>query len=231
MKKFSLSLHAKSKKYETEGIDGYDWNEAQPKWPITRIMNTAFGIISVIVWILILVRIFASGNSDYEKMILLNQKASKLYPEKYAQVLRINSATEKDASGSVLIHYPVYLEKAENLQLTARINRRTLEPGKGKLGYTFILRESGTAEEETRYYELSYYSSEEQFQYTFFRLCFEGVKLDTKKVYTFFVYQGEYEPKDGIYEAGKADFRFTILNADTYCNSVTPDEDQYETVK
>ena len=76
MRKFSLGLDARKKKYETEGIDGYDWNEAQPKWPITRIMNTAFGIISVIVWILILTRIFASGNSEYEKMILLNEKAA-----------------------------------------------------------------------------------------------------------------------------------------------------------
>ena len=118
MRKFSIGLDARKKKYETEGIDGYDWNEAQPKWPITRIMNTAFGIISVIVWILILTRIFASGNSEYEKMILLNEKAAAVYPGECREVLRINSAIDEDAKGGVIVQYPVYLEKTENFQLT-----------------------------------------------------------------------------------------------------------------
>ena len=229
MRKFSIGLDARKKKYETEGIDGYDWNEAQPKWPITRIMNTAFGIISVIVWILILTRIFASGNSEYEKMILLNEKAAAVYPGECREVLRINSAIDEDAKGGVIVQYPVYLEKAENFQLTARVNRRTIKPGDGKTGYTFILRESGG--EESRFYEVSYFNSKKQFQYTFFRICFEGVKLDRSKVYTLLVYSGKFSPDDGVYPADKAVFRFTVLNSDTYCNMVTPKRNVYERVK
>lgn len=229
MRKFSIGMDARKKKYETEGVDGFDWNEAQPKWPITRIMNTAFGIISVIVWILILSRIFASGNSEYEKMILLNDRAAKVYPSEYQEVLRINSATDKDAKGGVIVQYPVYLEEAENLQLTARINRRTLNPGGGKTGYTFVLRESGG--EESRFFKLSYYSTKKQFNYTFFRVCFEGVKLDHNKVYTLLVYRGEFSPEDGVYPADRADFRFTVLNSDTYCNTVTPKRSTFQKVK
>ncbi len=229
MRKFSLGLDARRKKYETEGVDGYDWNEAQPKWPITRIMNTAFGIISVIVWVLILTRIFASGNSEYEKMILLNDKAAATYPEECREVLRINSATDENAEGGVIVQYPIYLEQAENLQLTARVNRRTIKPGSGKMGYTFILRESGG--EESRFYTVSYHNSEKKFNYTFFRICFEGVKLDTDKVYTLLVYSGEFTPQDGIYPADKADFRFTVLNSDTYCNAVTPKRSAFKKMK
>ncbi len=229
MRKFSIGLDARKKKYETEGVDGYDWNEAQPKWPITRIMNTAFGIISVIVWILILSRIFASGNSEYEKMILLNDRAAAVYPYSCQQVLRINSAIDKDVDGGVIIQYPVYLEEVDNLQLTARINRRTLKAGSGKMGYTFVLRESGG--EESRFYTVSYHSAEKQFQYTFFRLCFEGVELDRDKVYTLLVYQGDFAPTDGTYPADQADFRFTVLNSDTYCNTVTPKKSAFEKVK
>ena len=229
MRKFSIGLDGKRKKYETEGVDGYDWNEAQPKWPITRIMNTAFGIISVIVWILILTRIFASGNSEYEKMILLNDKASAIYPGEVREVLRINSAIDKEAEGGVIVQYPVYLEKAENLQLTARVNRRTVKPGSGKMGYTFILRESGG--EESRFYTVSYHSVKKQFQYSFFRICFEGVKLDQSKVYTLFVYQGDFAPADGKYPADKAEFSFTVLNSDTYCNTVTPKRSTFQKVK
>ena len=229
MRKFAIGLDAKRKKYETEGVDGYDWNEAQPKWPITRIMNTAFGIISVIVWILILTRIFASGNSEYEKMILLNDKASAIYPGEVREVLRINSSIDKEAEGGVIVQYPVYLEKAENLQLTARVNRRTVKPGSGKMGYTFILRESGG--EESRFYTVSYHSVKKQFQYSFFRVCFEGVKLDQSKVYTLFVYQGDFAPADGKYPADKAEFSFTVLNSDTYCNTVTPKRSTFQKVK
>ncbi len=229
MRKFSLGLDARRKKDETEGVDGYDWNEAQPKWPITRIMNTVFGIISVIVWILILTRIFASGNSEYEKMILLNDKASAVYPGEVREVLRINSAIDKDVDGGVIIQYPVYLEEVDNLQLTARVNRRTIRPGSGKTGYTFVLRESGG--EESRFYTVSYYSTEKQFQYTFFRICFEGIELDQNKVYTLFVYQGDFAPADGKYSADEAEFRFTVLNSDTYCNKVTPKRNTFQKVK
>ena len=229
MRKFSLGLDARRKKYETEGIDGYDWNEVQPKWPITRIMNTAFTIISVIVWGLILLRIFASGNAEYEKMILLNDRAAEIYPGQTQEVLRINSANNDEAAEGVLVQYPIYLEQAENFQLTARINRRTLKPGAGKLGYTFVLRESGG--EESKFYTLSYYELEKQFQYRFYRVCFEGVKLDTTKVYTLLVYRGDFAPENGEYPAEKADFRFTLLNSDTYCNTVTPKKSTFKTVK
>jgi len=228
MKKFTLPWGSK-KKYETEGVDGFDWNEAQPKWPITRIMNTAFGIISVIVWLLILTRIFASGNSEYEKMILLNDKASAVYPAECREVLRINSAIDKDVDGGVIVQYPVYLEQVDNLQLTARVNRRTIKPGKGEMGYVFILRESSG--EENVYHKVSYYNSEKQFQYTFFRLCFEGIELDTKKVYTLLVYSGGYVPEDGTYLPQDALFRFTVLNSDTYCNTVTPKKSIFQKVK
>ncbi len=228
MKKFFIGLGERKKKYETEGVDGYDWNEAQPRWPITRIMNTAFAIISLIVWVFILSRIFASGNSEYEKMILLNEKASAIYPEECQQVLRINSAVEEDAKGGVIVQYPVYLKEAENLQLTARVNRRLIKPGSGEMGYTFVLRESGGG---NCFYTVSYYSAKKQFQYAFYRLCFEGIKLDTDKVYTLLVYQGEFSPEDGNFPANKADFHFVVLNSDTYCNTVTPKRNSFQNVK
>lgn len=223
MRKFSLSLAAR-KKGVTEGVDGYDWNEAQPKWPITRIMNTAFGIISVIVWALILFRIFSSSGSEFEKMVLLNDAAREHYPET-RQVLRINSQTDKDTGGEVIVSYPVYLEKARNLQLTARVNRRTFPPGAGE-GYTFVIRESGDG--ASRYFPLSYAKSEKKLWYTFYRLCFEGVELDREKIYTLLVYCGEVSPEGGEYPVSEADFRFTVLDRDTYCNTVTCKRDVFK---
>jgi hypothetical protein len=217
LKKFSI--WPKKKPIE-EGIDGYDWREDQPKWPVARVMNTVLAVGSVIVWVLILFRIFSSGNADFEKMILLNEKAAAIYPGKTAEVLRIHPSTSEEEDGGVILSYPIYLEEAENLQFTARINRRTLPP-KGKVpGYTFILRETGG--EETRFYSLSYYESEKKFQYEFFRLCFEGIELDENKVYTFLVYEGEVLPEEGAFSPKDADFIFTVFNSDTYANKITP---------
>ena len=61
-----------------EGWDGYDWDENQPKWPLTRILKVGFNTIAVIIWAIILIRIFTSGNDKYEKMILLNDSAAQI---------------------------------------------------------------------------------------------------------------------------------------------------------
>ncbi|MBR5295145.1 MAG: hypothetical protein IKU24_00985 [Clostridia bacterium] len=221
MRKYSLSLNARKSHVNDEGIDGFDWNENQPKWPLVRIMNVSFGVISVVVWVLILFRIFAASNSSFEEMVLLNDKASEWYPEE-KQVLRIHSSTD-DAENGVLVEYPVYLEKAENFQLTARVNRRVISPGNGKLGYTFILRENSG--DGSAFYQVSYYKSQKKFNYTFFRLAFEGVDFNKENSYTLFIYQGEVLSENGSYSSAEADFRFVVYTPDTYCKTITCKED------
>ncbi len=225
MRKYSLSLLAKKSHVNDEGIDGYDWDESQPRWPLTRIINVSFGIISVVVWVLILFRIFASSGSSFEEMILLNDKAAKFYPVESRQVLRIHSDTGEDAENGVVVSFPVYLEKADNFQLTARVNRRVFSPGKGKIGYTFVLRESG--EEGSRYIPVSYSDSLKKFNYTFFRLCFEGVEFQEDFSYTLLMYQGEAIPEKGEYIPSEADFRFAVYTPDTYSKYITCKEDVF----
>lgn len=226
MKKFSIWP---KKKPEEEGLDGYDWNEAQPKWPLSRVMNTTLVVGSVIVWVLILFRIFSSGNADFEKMILLDENAARIYPEKTAEVLRIHPSTSAEDGEEVMLYYPIYLEKADNFQLTARINRRKLPPKGNSPGYTFVLRE--TDGKNSKYYPLSYFESEKRFQYEFFRLCFNEVCFSEEKGYTLFVYAGSYLPEGGEYSPAEADFSFTVFHSDTYANTITPNEDVFQKVK
>ena len=214
-----------------EGLDGFDWHEKQSKWPLHRIVDVSFAVISVFVWAIILFRIFTSGNGDYEKMILLNDKAAEVYPLAQNEVLRIHSSTAQQEDGSVLVYYPVYLEETDNMQFTARVRRRALPPGKGETGYTFVLRESG-AEGDT-YHTLSYYSREKNWFYTYFRLCFEGVEFKEDHVYTFLVFDGGYTPEseDAPYPVTDSRFRFTIYNSETYCNKTIAKTSLYQRVK
>ncbi len=228
MHKFSIKLAAKKSKYDEEGLDGYDWYPGQTRWPLTRIIKVIFCTISVLVWIVILFRIFSSSNGDFEKMILLNDRAAEVYLNTDESVIRINSSTEDSESNSVLLYYPVYLPETENLQFTVRINRNTLPPGKGETGYTFVLR--ATVGEESVYYPLSYYEKEKRFQYTFFRLCFEEVEWQEDAVYTFLAYDGIYEAKDGDppFPVSDADYHFIVKNTQTYCREITPQKDLYQ---
>ena len=57
------------------------------------------------------------------------------------------------------------------------------------------------------------------------------MKLDAEKVYTLLVYRGDFSPTDGAYPADEADFRFTLYNSDTYCNTVTPKRSVFKTVE
>ena len=225
MKKISLSLFAKKSHVNDEGIDGYDWDESQPKWPLSRIVSTSFGVISVIVWILILFRIFATSGTSFEERILLNDQAAAFYPSETRQVLRIHSDTGEDAENGVVVSFSTYLEKADNFQLTARVNRRVFAPGKGEMGYTFVLRESG--EDGTRFIPLSYSDSLKKFNYTFFRLCFEGVDFHKDSSYTLLMYRGEYLPENGEYTPSKADFRFPVYTPETYTKNIICKKDVF----
>ncbi len=208
-----------------DGIDGFDWHENQPRWPLVRIMNTALTIISIIVWVVLLSRLFVFNSGKFDNMILLDEKAAGIYPEKTSQILRIHSNTEEDGKSGLVVLYPVYLEEAENLQLTAQINRRVLKPGEGDTPYTFILRESdGT---KSSFYPLSFSKTQKKMNYTFYRIGFNGVELDQNKVYTLLVYCGKVEGKESEYSAKDADFTFTILNSETYCNTITPEKDVF----
>ena len=212
-----------------EGIDGFDWNEAQPKWPLARVMNVSLAVISAVVWFFILFRLFSSGGSAYEEMILLNDKAGEIYPQKVSEVLRIYPATDESAGDGAVIFYPVYLEETQNFQFTVRIHRRTFPPGEGEMGYSFLLRESrGDGAQD---YTVSYYKSEKKWGDTYFRLCFEGIELSEEKGYTLLIYPGEYEGKEGEYPAEDAAFRFVLFRSDTFCKRITPDEDVFYQVK
>jgi len=235
LKKF-LARPKKKSRYEEEGLDGYDWYEGQPKWPLRRIANLIISCISIFVWAIILIRLITSANGEFEKMILLDEKAASIYPQEVAQVVRIHSMTDEDDDGSVLVYYPVYLEETGNLQFTARVNRRHHPRGEGEVGYRFLVRESGkdeNKETENRYYELSYFTKKDQFGYTFFRLCFDGVEFDETKVYTVLMFAEDFVPEtgDNPYPVSSSRFHFTLYNSETYVAKTTPKESIFEVLE
>ncbi len=222
---------AKSK-FDEEGLDGYDWYEGQPKWPLSRILKVVLCSISVFVWILLLLRLFMGSNREFEKnLVLLNARAEEIYPNQISEVLRINSETD-DESTSVMIRNTLYLQAVDNLQCTVRVNTRNLPPSSDDLGYTFVLRI--TKGGETRFVPVSYYAKDGGFGYLFYRLCFDEVGFTDDSVITFLMFPEDFVPLTGeelSYPAGKAKFVFTVYNSDTYCDSVRIPKSDFKTVE
>ena len=218
----------KKSNVNAEGLDGYDWDESQPKWPLSRLLKVSLTVISVVVWILVLWRIFSGTNADFEHLILLDAKAAQQYPAADSSVVRMYSENSGDEDAEApLVDYPVYLDSAENFQLTLRINRRTFPEAKGEAEYRFVLRRA--AEEGTFYHALSYSTAENSFQYRFYRLCFNGVPWEEGSVYTLLVFAGDFEgEEENPYPASEAYFTYTVKNADTYIKEITPKESEYE---
>lgn len=218
-------------KYETEGMDGYEWYEGQPKWPLRRILKIVFYSLSALVWLLVLGRLFLSGNNTFEDhLILVQGRAAELYPSEITQVTKINFVAGEQEDGSAIIYNPIYLAEVKNFQFTARINRRSLPPASREPGYLFVLRETNGG--ETLYHSLSYYASDSAFGYTFFRLCFEGVEMKGTAVYTFMIFPQGYQPQEGAeipYPATDSLFHITVCNSDTYCHPTTPKASDFKT--
>ena len=212
----------RNSKVMDESIDGYDWYEGQPKWRATRVIGVIFGVISVLVWGIILFRIFSAQNKTYENMILLNDTAAALYPEPIAKVTRLVPNTENQLDPAVMIYTPTALPEAENMQVSVRIRTKLFTAPSPELpaGYRFVLRERG---EQTQEYALSYFQSETRFGYAFYRIAFEGVRFSDEKEYLLLIY-----PADS---SATPLFSYTLYNADAYAHQTTPSKSAFVRVE
>ncbi len=204
---------------EEEGLDGYDYYEGQPKWPLRRVIKTILYGISAVVYAILLIRIATSCNSAYQNMILLNDKAAELYYYgNGGTVLRVDFATEENEEGSVIPQGAVYLADCENFQLTLKIRKKHLPPSSEGCGYDLELR--GLFGEETKVFPVSYEIFEDRFGYRYVRAAFEGVELDSAEELVIRLYQKG--------DSTQPLFSYQVYTGDTYCKKITPGKSEYQ---
>ena len=161
------------KKKEEEGLDGYDWYEGQPKWPMRRILGVLVLSISIFMYVFLFFRFCTAFSGGFGEVILLTGESAAVYPEKCDSVRRFYPATREDEDGAVQVQYVVALEETDAFQLTLKVKKSAYPPAKEGAGYRVVLR--WDKEGETRFVELADFVRQDNFGYRYLRCLFDGV--------------------------------------------------------
>ncbi len=213
------------KKRDEEGIDGYDWYEGQPKWPLRRILGIVVLGISIFMYVFLFFRFCTAFSGGFGEIILLTGESAGIYPEKCATVRRFYPATKEDEDGTVQVQYVVALEETDGFQLTLKIKKSAHRPAGDGAGYRIVLR--WDKEGETRFAELADYVRQDSGGYRYIRCLFDGVTDAENATLTVLVcpadVSGEPSLTDAFYSA-------TVGGSSVYSVEVTPKREVF-TVK
>lgn len=163
----------KLSKWEEEGLDGYDWYEGQPKWPLRRIIGAVVIAISAFIYAFLIFRFITAFSGGFDDMILLSGKSAEVYPSENAVVRRFYPETSEEDDGRVQIQFVAALETTEAFQCTFKINKNSYPPAGDGVGYAIELR--WDLDGQTRYLPLTEYKTRDHFQYRDIICFFENV--------------------------------------------------------
>ena len=161
-------------KWDEEGLDGYDWYEGQPKWPLRRIIGVAAVAISVFIYLFLFFRFFTFFTGGWGDSILLNAESAAVYPSDSVRVLKFKPDTTEDDDATVVLENVVALEATDCFQCTLQINKNSHAPGAEDPGYLIALHWNKEGE-GSRFIPLAAYRIKDHFQYRDLICLFEDV--------------------------------------------------------
>lgn len=187
-------------------------------------VGTAFtvmmGLISLAIFLIVFLRIFQARDSKISDDVILDRFAYRFYSAAALQVklpteedgtqcfqplahsrfccYSVHPSTTMDTDGRIQLREVYYLESADNLQMTLRLNTKYY-PEESGLGYDFALRlidaEDGSSEYCTEYY----LKADVRNGYTFLRIAFTGVELKEAPAVRLLMLPQGAEPTDSAY--------------------------------
>ena len=212
----------KRSKWEEEGLDGYDWYEGQPRWPLRRIIGVIAIAISIFMYAFLFYRFFTAFSGGFGDLILLAGKSANVYPSENAVVRRFYPETKEDEDGSVQVQFTAALETTDCFQTSFKINKKTHPPAGDGPGYTVALR--WDLDGETRILPLVYYEMRDHFQYRYFACVFENVPDAEHATLTLLVC-----PAEGEASLSTAFYAATVGGESVYSVVIRPQEDRFIT--
>lgn len=207
---------------EQEGLDGYEWYEGQPKWPLRRILGTVVAAISIFIYALLFFRFCTAFSGGFGEQILLAGNSRELYPAE-GVVRRFYPETGEDEDGTVQVQYVVALEDTDHFQFTLKIRKKAHTPAGENPGYRVILRRDRDG--ETSYHEMSFFRSVDSYGYRYIRCGFDGIEDAENSTLTLLVYPGDYRGES--FSAGDAVYTATLGGSGVYSTQVKMNEDRF----
>ncbi|MBP5288304.1 MAG: hypothetical protein J6Z79_00340 [Clostridia bacterium] len=208
-------------KWEEEGLDGYDWYEGQPKWPLRRIIGVAAVGISVFIYVFLFFRFCTAFSGGFGDTVYLTGKSTSVYPAQETSIRRFYPETRADDDGSVQLIFTAALEKTDSFQCTVKINRNARAPGKEDCGYKIALR--WDRDGETHLIPLADFQMKDVFQYRHLACLFEDVPDAEKATLTFLICPAD--AKDISFET--AFYTATVGGESVYSAVVRPKSDRF----
>ncbi len=198
---------------EDEEVYGYD---PEKKSLASRIFKYSMYGVSLLVYVLLLIRIIAACDGGVASKIILNEKAAALYPG--GEVIRVDFPTDEITDGAAFPQNAVYLKDAKVFQLTLKIRTKLLPPSSEGCGYRVELK--GLYGEEERVFPLSDHTVRDRFGYRYLRVSFNGVELEGADELVIRLVTAE----------GKTALSHQVYTPEIYCKSITPDPDDFERI-
>ncbi len=199
------------------------------------------GLISAAIFLVVFVRMFQVRDSSVSKQLILDQPAYRLYcasllqlklPEAGESVSYFCAPTHRrfrcfsvhpqktmEPEGRIQVREVCYLESADRLLLTVRLNTKYY-PAEEGLGYDFVLRLLDGQDGSSIYTDDSYRITDVRGDYTFLRLAFRVPELDGRSTVRLLMLPKDGDPKESAY------LNLKIYGADVYSQETSPDGNQ-----
>ena len=206
------------------------------KSPTRTAFGVLVGMISAALFLIVFLRIWQARDAQISDRILLDGATSRCYsayslgqkaPSREASPLffspsgrpaflchSLHPSTTMDTDGRIQVKHVYYLQSAQNLQMTVRLNTRYYPQDNG-LGYRFILKILN-ADGSVAYCTNSYQQQELRYGYTFLRLAFTGLSLRPDQTVRLQMLTKNGQPGDDAF------LNLKIFGADVYAQQESP---------
>lgn len=195
-------------------------------------LGTAFtvcmGLVSAAIFLVVFVRIFQTRDSEITDRLILDESAYRHYAASQMQMnlpenadgerLRgysVYPSTTRDTEGRIQVRDVYYLESADRLMLTVRLNTRYF-PEENGLGYDFVLRIIDSRDGSYGYNSDSYRITDVRNGYTFLRIAFRVPEMNEFSTVRLHMLPKGGDPADSSY------LNLKIYGNDVYAQDSLP---------
>lgn len=212
-----------------EGMDGYEWNEAQPKYPLRRIIKWIIYAITALVYLVLMVRFIGSCDAGFSDKIVLDSEAMQIKQERgELGVRRIDLETDEDDDGRIQPQFVIYLEESSDFQVTLKCNSRYYPVAQEKENYAYALRL--LSDDKLIYFPVTHVDTTKRLGYDYVRLCFDGIELGENDSLSLLIFRSA-DPVLSENSQNFADatplFTCKVYANDCYSKRIEPSENDY----
>ena len=194
------------------------------------------GLISAAVFLVIFLRMFLARDSEITDRVILDESAYRHYaaahlqlklpeeddkeyfcdsPHRRLRCFSVHPSTTRDSEGRIQVRDVYYVESADRLMFTVRLNTKYYPADRG-LGYDYVLRIIDSRDGSSVYTSDRYEISDVRSGYTFLRIAFRVPEMNEFSTVRLQMLPKGGDPKESSY------LNLKIFGNDVYAQEASP---------